>query len=119
MDEAHTPFAAHANAPFFTKIDRNKARFDLPYNGFLLDEVASLCAETAFWIRDNAPNYAPVCLDLICWDRSHLGRLVNAFEKLGTNLADSELVPCVSVGDDLAFRLPLRMHAAGGRSQRK
>ena len=96
MDDSPVPFAAHANAPFFAKLDRNSVRFAVPFNNFLLDEIAALCADAALWIRDNAPTYAPLCLDLICWNNEHLPRLLATFEDRGIRLEAAELVPIVS-----------------------
>lgn len=97
MGDSEAPLPAHVNAPFFTKLDRNSVRFSVRYNAFLLEEIARLCIEAAFWIRDNSPDHGQLCLDLISWNSTYLLLLTNAFEESGKPLHEAELVPIVSL----------------------
>lgn len=103
MEDSEAPFPAHVNAPFFTKLDRNSVRFSVRFNAFLLEEIARLSVDAAFWIRDHATDYAPLCLDLICWDSDHLPLLTTAFEELGRSIDEAELVPIVSLNETPTF----------------
>ena len=104
MNDSPAPFTAHANAPFFTTLDRNSVRFSVRFNAFLLDEIAALCVDAALWIRDNAAAYAPLCLDLICWSNEHLPLLKKAFETRGIPIDDAGLVPIVSLDGEVCIR---------------
>lgn len=95
MDNSPSPFAAHANAPFFTKLARSSVSFGVGLNDFLLEEIAHLCVTAALWIRDADEGYAPLCLDLIAWDRDYLERLRAAFGARGLQLETAQLVPII------------------------
>ncbi len=93
MDNSPSPLAAHANAPFFTKMARSSVSLDVALNDFLLNEIAHLCVAAAFWLRGADTRYAPLCVDMITWTRDHLDRLRAAFIARGLKLETAELVP--------------------------
>jgi hypothetical protein len=49
MENSPAPLAAHANAPFFTKLARSSVSFAVPLNDFLLNEIAHLSIDAALW----------------------------------------------------------------------
>lgn len=99
MNSAPAPLAAHVNAPFFTKIDRNKVSFEVYFNDFLLTEVALLCVDTALWIRNNAAQFGALCVDLICWSEDFFEWLKFAFDEREIELETAELIPVLPKGD--------------------
>ncbi len=96
---AECPFFGHLDAPFFTAINRERARLELPLNAYLLDAAATLAVETALQIcgSDHAQFRLSVT-DLLAWRSSDGTRLQAAFRQLGASLATAAVWPTSSGG---------------------
>ncbi|MFE9619618.1 sacsin N-terminal ATP-binding-like domain-containing protein [Streptomyces sp. NPDC006384] len=95
--EAPAPFPGHAHAPFFTKMARLHLNETVALNDFLLDELATLCLNTARHLRAHAPRSLAVRLvpDTVCWARPD--RIDAAAHGA---LADETVVPLAGGGED-------------------
>jgi hypothetical protein len=95
--EAPAPFPGHAHAPFFTKMARLHLNDSVALNDFLLDELATLCLDTARRLRAHAPRSLAIRLvpDTVCWTRPD--RIDAAAHGA---LADEEVVPLAGEGED-------------------
>jgi Protein NO VEIN, C-terminal len=82
----------------------------------------------ALWLRDADLRYAPLCLDLICWENNHLNRLRAACDARGLDLEAAELVTIVPRDNQMfgavsavriwgPFRTPLGLLTAERLSQ--
>jgi hypothetical protein len=91
--EEPSPFAGHLNAPFATRLARDRVRFEIPVNWLLMDEAARAAVAAAEAIRDaKAPWSRRVTADLVSWIGAHAPRLRRALEESGR----PALVPVVS-----------------------
>lgn len=93
-DEAEAPLFAHLDAPFFTTIDRRRARLDLPLNAELLDAACEAAAAASLAISRRNPEIPPrIVVELAAWDSSHAARLRSAFAATGSALETAEVWP--------------------------
>lgn len=88
-----SPFRGHLDAPFYTSINRERARFDLPLNKYLLDVAAEVCAEAALALTAKT-DLPPRCVvDFAAWAPIELARLAIAFQKRGVPILMAEVWP--------------------------
>lgn len=95
-EEAHSPFAGHLNAPFFTKLDRTALDPAHPLNDLLLLTVAGETAAAAAKTLQRTPVPAARrwVSNLVCWDGPHRERVADAAERLfESRLTSLRLVP--------------------------
>jgi hypothetical protein len=93
MAEA-APFAGYLNAPFFTDLGRVGLRLDVPFNEFIFNVGAKLCAASSIALANSYFEFAPSCsVDLIAWDDNHAKRIERAFEQLGSTLMNASIIP--------------------------
>jgi hypothetical protein len=90
--EALSPLAAHVNAPFVVRLARDNLIPNAPLNEFLLDEAATLCAQSAVGLRDHVPARY-VVPDLVAWTGSSIGRIKRAFERGGMSIEAAPVIP--------------------------
>lgn len=92
--ESVAPLFAHLDAPFFTTIDRRRAKLDLPLNSELLDAACEAAAAASLAISRRHPDLkARVVADLAAWERSHAARLRKAFAAVGSALETADVWP--------------------------
>lgn len=92
--ESSAPLFAHLDAPFFTAIDRRRAKLDLPLNRELMDAAAEAAAAVALTLAKHHPEVSPrVVVDLVAWTPAHLPRLRAAFETVGASWPDAPVWP--------------------------
>ncbi|HEX8359303.1 MAG TPA: hypothetical protein VF613_04320, partial [Longimicrobium sp.] len=92
--ESEAPLFAHLDAPFFTTIDRRRAKLDLPLNAELLDAACETAAAASLAISRRYPEIpARVVVDLAAWEWSHFARLRKAFAAVGSPLDTAEVWP--------------------------
>jgi uncharacterized protein DUF3883 len=92
--ESAAPLFAHLDAPFFTAIDRRRAKLDLPLNAELMDASAEAAAAAALTITEHHPELSSrVVVDLAAWTSAHLPRLRAAFAAVGTAWPDAAIWP--------------------------
>ena len=92
--ESVSPLLGHLDAPFFTAIDRRRAKPELPLNSELLDvaaEAAAIATLALAAVQSEAPARASV--DLAAWHPQQLGRLRAAYAKVGVVWADAPIWP--------------------------
>lgn len=88
-----SPFRGHLDAPFYTSINRERARVDLPLNNYLLDIAGEVCAETALALTA-LPDFPPRCVvDFAAWIPTESARLAFAFQARGVPLTAAEVWP--------------------------
>ncbi|MGJ7575719.1 sacsin N-terminal ATP-binding-like domain-containing protein [Variovorax sp. RB2P76] len=88
-----SPFRGHLDAPFYTSINRERARVDLPLNKYLLDVAAEVCAEAALALRAKT-DFPPRCVvDFAAWAAIESTRLATAFQKRGVPILTAEVWP--------------------------
>jgi hypothetical protein len=100
--DSKAPLKGHLDAPFYTSINRERARLDLPLNAYLLDMAAQVCAETALAIRSNAEVHPRCAVDFAAWNASEFVRLRAGFEAVGTSITKAQVWP-TSAGKWQAF----------------
>lgn len=88
-----SPFRGHLDAPFYTSINRERARVELPLNNYLLNVAAEVCAEAALMLKANS-NVPPRCIvDLAAWAPAEWARIANAFKIRGVAIQSAEVWP--------------------------
>lgn len=88
-----SPFRGHLDAPFYTSINRERARVDLPLNNYLLNAAAEVCAETALALKAKT-NVPPRCIvDFAAWAPAESARLAAAFQTRGVPILSAEVWP--------------------------
>ena len=92
--ESEAPLFGHLDAPFFTAIDRRRAKLDLPLNVELMNAAAEAAAAAALTLAQHHPEVSPrVVVDLAAWTSHELPRLRAAFSAVGTAWADAPIWP--------------------------
>lgn len=93
-----SPLPAHLDAPFFTSIDRRRAKLELPLNAELLDAAAEAAAAAALALaQSGAPEVsARVVTDLVAWKVAELGRLQGAFRRIGEPMKTAKVWPTLN-----------------------
>jgi len=92
--ESPAPLQAHLDAPFFTTIDRRRAKLDLPLNAELLNSACEACAAAALAISRRHPAINPrLVAELAAWSPTHLHRIQKAFLAIGTAWDAAEVWP--------------------------
>ncbi len=90
------PLLAHLDAPFFTTIDRRRARLDLPLNVELLDAAAEAAIAAALALARHHPEISVrLVVDLIAWQAPQLSRLRKAFAAMGSDWASAAIWPTI------------------------
>lgn len=88
-----SPFRGHLDAPFYTSINRERARIDLPLNRYLLNVAAEVCAEAALALKSK-PDLPPRCVvDFAAWTPAESTRLATAFQARGVQILSAEVWP--------------------------
>jgi len=94
--ESPAPLLAHLDAPFFTAIDRRRAKLDLPLNEELLNGAAEASAAAAVTLTARHPDTLPrIIVDLAAWSPASFGRLQNAYAAVGVTWADAAVWPTI------------------------
>lgn len=94
--ESVAPAHVHLDAPFFTQIDRRRARLELPFNAELLDAAAEAAAAGALCLAERHPSLPPrLVVDLATWDAAAWPRLRKAFASIGTEWSKAEIWPTI------------------------
>jgi hypothetical protein len=84
----------HIDAPFFTSIDRRRAKLDLPLNAELLDAVAEASVAAALHLAERHPDLADrLSVDLSTWKVGSWPRVKKAFETIGVAFPDAPIWP--------------------------
>lgn len=97
--DAHSPFFGHLDAPFFTAINRERARLDLPLNTYLINAAAEVCATAVLELSKSLGDLPPRCVvDLATWRSVESARLQAGFRALGTSLSKAEIWPTTAGG---------------------
>jgi hypothetical protein len=92
--ESPAPLQAHLDAPFFTTIDRRRAKLDLPLNAELLDSACEACAAAALAISRRYAAISPrLVAELAAWLPTHLSRVQRAFGAVGIAWDAAEVWP--------------------------
>jgi len=88
-----SPFRGHLDAPFYTSINRERARVDLPLNSYLLNVAAEVCAESALALKAKT-DLPPRCVvDFAAWAPAESARLATAFQTRGVPILSAEVWP--------------------------
>lgn len=96
-----SPLFGHVDAPFYASIDRCRAKFDLPLNAFLLDELAVTAAQAALDLRGIASRIGRnTIFDFAAWTPDQLDRIQGAWEAHGVEWDEAEIVPDASSLDN-------------------
>jgi hypothetical protein len=94
--ESAAPLLGHLDAPFFTTIDRRRAKPDLPLNVELLNAAAETAAAAALALARHHPEVsARLVVDLITWQAPQLPRLRAAFAAVGSDWASAAVWPTI------------------------
>jgi len=94
--ESVAPLRAHLDAPFYTSIDRRRAKLELPLNAELLDAAAEAAAAAVLHLTTSHPYVDErICVDLAAWQRSDLPRLSKAFSAMGVPWQDAPIWPTI------------------------
>jgi hypothetical protein len=94
--ESVAPAHVHLDAPFFTQIDRRRARLELPFNAELLDAAAEAAAAGALCLAERHPSLpSRLVVDLATWDAAAWPRLRKAFASIGTEWQKAEIWPTI------------------------
>jgi hypothetical protein len=92
--ESAAPLFGHLDAPFYTAIDRRRAKLDLALNAELLAAAAEAAAAAALTLAEHHPEISPrVVVDLAAWEPAQLPRLRAAFATVGIGWADAAIWP--------------------------
>ena len=79
--ESKAPLRAHLDAPFFTAIDRRRAKLELPLNSELLNACCETCVAAALTLANRTLEFpARVVVDLVAWIVGSFPRLQTAFK---------------------------------------
>ncbi|MQA38518.1 sacsin N-terminal ATP-binding-like domain-containing protein [Rugamonas aquatica] len=91
--DSKSPFRGHLDAPFYTSINRERARSDLPLNIYLLNIAAEVCAEAALALREHV-ELPPRCIvDFAAWVPAESARISGAFNRRGVDIRSAEVWP--------------------------
>lgn len=94
--ESVAPLRAHLDAPFYTSIDRRRAKLDLPLNSELLDAAAEAAAAAVLRLTSSRPDADErICVDLAAWQRAELPRLSKAFSAMRVAWQDAPIWPTI------------------------
>lgn len=94
--ESPAPLLAHLDAPFFTAIDRRRAKLDLPLNAELLSGAAEASAAAALTLTARHPETLPrLIVDLAAWSSASYARLQSAYAAVGVPWADAPIWPTI------------------------
>lgn len=94
--DSAAPVLCHLDAPFFTTIDRRRAKLDLPLNAELLNAAAEAAAAAALSLVRHHPELSPrLVVDLIAWQAPQLPRLRAAFAAVGYDWSSAAVWPTV------------------------
>lgn len=79
-EESPSPLVAHIHAPFFTKLARRTISQAVPFNAYLMRQIAGLCRQLWELLRDDGDFAAvsPLVVDLVAWAPPHEQPLVEA-----------------------------------------
>lgn len=92
--ETGSPALMHIDAPFFTSIDRRRAKLDLPLNAELLNAVAEASAAAAIHLAERHSDSAErLSVDLAAWDVKSWPRLKRAFDTIGVPFGEAPIWP--------------------------
>lgn len=97
--DAHSPFFGHLDAPFFTFINREHARLELPLNTYFLNAAAEVCATAALVLSKSLGDLPARCVvDLATWRSVESAKLQAGFRASGTSLPKAEIWPITAGG---------------------
>ncbi|WP_252976038.1 sacsin N-terminal ATP-binding-like domain-containing protein [Janibacter melonis] len=93
-DRVECPLPAYLQAPFFSSLDRRSLDETYPINELFLDEAAALAADLLTAATEGHVEFPPGTLvDLGCWSKGHLPRLVAVLENRSCPLAGLAFLP--------------------------
>jgi hypothetical protein len=96
---ARSPFFGHLDAPFFTAINRERARLELPLNAYFLNAAGEVCATAVLVLSKSLGDLPARCVvDLAAWRSIESVRLQAAFRVSGTSIAKAEIWPTTAGG---------------------
>ncbi|MBI3796460.1 MAG: hypothetical protein HY268_05750 [Deltaproteobacteria bacterium] len=88
------PFAGYLNAPFFTDLGRLGLDLQIPFNRFLIETTADLCAAGALDLTTSKLDFAGRCaIDLVTWNSAQHDEIEQAFNRIGVPLLDADVIP--------------------------
>ncbi|MCW2771518.1 MAG: hypothetical protein JWR27_2951 [Aeromicrobium sp.] len=88
------PLPVYLQAPFFSSLDRRSLDETYPINDLFLGEAAALAADLLISATEGHVELPPGTLvDLACWSKGHLPRLVAAMEDRSRPLAGVAFLP--------------------------
>lgn len=97
--ESPAPLFGHLDAPFFTAINRRRAKLDLPLNAELLDAACEAAAAAGLALARMYPELpARIVVDLVTWSEDESERVESAFETVGTEFGQAEIWPTTQRG---------------------
>ncbi|HFQ9477301.1 TPA: DUF3883 domain-containing protein [Pseudomonas aeruginosa] len=97
--DAQAPFFGHLDAPFFTSINRERARLDLPLNAYFLSAAAEICATAAQVLSGMLKDVPSRCaVDLVAWRSNDAAKLIAGFQASGVNISKAEVWPTTAGG---------------------
>ncbi|MFG2224967.1 sacsin N-terminal ATP-binding-like domain-containing protein [Streptomyces sp. NPDC048644] len=100
-EQIPAPVRGYVHAPFLAEMNRRSFNEAVPWNGLLLDTLAELCAKAALAAAEGRVQIPPGALvDLMCWRRDALRRLVSAFQALDGDLDDVPFIPVLGTRPD-------------------
>ncbi len=91
--DSRSPFQGHLDAPFYTSINRERARLELPLNSYLLNIAAAVCAEAALALRLKPELPSRCVVDFAAWSSSESARIKAGFEASGIQIMLAEVWP--------------------------
>lgn len=92
-EDSVSPFRGHLDAPFYTSINRERARGDLPLNNYLLNVAAEVCAEAALALKVKTDLPTRCVVDFAAWAPAESARLATAFQARGVPILSAEVWP--------------------------
>ena len=93
-EEEQSPLAGHLNAPFATRLARDRVRFDIPLNAFLVRELAATAVAAARSLRRGGDKaLRNQIVDLVAWQGRHSGHVHDLLAH-----GDRDLVPSIDKG---------------------
>lgn len=97
--DAQSPFFGHLDAPFFTSINRERARLDLPLNTYFLSAAAEICATAALVLSGTFNDLPSRCVvDLVTWRSNDALKLIAGFQASGVSITKAEVWPTTADG---------------------
>ena len=94
--EEVSPFAGHANAPFATRLARDRVKFDVPLNEALLREIADCAQAAAAAMKSEGTRVSrSTVADLVAWTGPMARRFASRLAK-AAGPTDGAVVPTVS-----------------------